>query len=166
MYLSILIAKIFIITEFIMNNYEKKFVLYLLFISIALLFVVSCNDSSTEPKQSIDQKLVGTWVLTKIITSVGSQNIELTPEQAGISSTVTFKSDLTFHSISIDADSVRTEDTGTWGTLNGELTIKFSDGEIMKGKYKFLDNGDVSIDRKVKLKQGEIFATLVYTKQD
>ena len=144
----------------------NKFASLLILIIIALFSIPSCDDSPTEPKLVVDQKLVGTWELNKIITSVGSQNIELTPEQAGISSTVTFKSDLTFHSISIDADSVRTEDTGTWGTLNGELTIKFSDGEIKKSEYKFLDNGDVSIDQKVTLKEGEIFATLVYTKQD
>ncbi len=144
----------------------NKFASLLILIIIALFSITSCDDSPTEPKLVVDQKLVGTWELNKIITSVGSQNIELTPEQAGISSTVTFKSDLTFHSISIDADSVRTEDTGTWGTLNGELTIKFSDGEIKKSEYKFLDNGDVSIDQKVTLKEGEIFATLVYTKQD
>jgi hypothetical protein len=135
------------------------------FIIITFLFISACDDSSTEPKLVVDQKLVGTWELTKIITSIGSQDVELTPEAAGISSTVTFNSDLTFHSTSTDADGITTEDTGTWGTLNGELTIKITNGDTMKGPYKFLDNGDVSIDRTVKLSQGEIFATLVYSKK-
>ncbi len=149
-----------------MNNSKYKSVQFISLLFSLIIIIVSCKDAATEPELVVDQKLVGTWKLTKIITSLGSQDVELTPEQAGISSTVTFNSNLTFHSISIDADSVRTEDTGTWGTLNGELTIKISGGETMKGTYKFLDNGDVSIDRKVKLSQGEIFATLVYTKQD
>jgi len=147
-----------------MNGLTNKIVSFL--ILITFIFINSCDDSPTEPKLVVDQKLVGTWELTKIITSVGSQNVELTPEQAGIASTVTFNSDLTFSSISIDADSIRTDDTGTWGTLNGELTIKITNGETMKGPYKFLDNGDVSIDRTVKLSQGEIFATLVYSKKN
>lgn len=153
-------------SEALMKNSILKYISTLFVLSV-FFFMFSCGDDSpSEPKLVVDQNLVGTWELTKIITSVGSQNVELTPEQAGISSTVTFNSDLTFSSISVDADSVRTEDTGTWGTLNGELTIKFSDGETKKSEYKFLDNGDVSIDQTVKLSQGEIFATLVYTKRN
>ncbi len=136
--------------------------------SLILLFsaiIFSCKESSTEPKLELDAKLIGTWELTKIKTSIAGQDVELTPQAAGISSTVTFKSDGTFESVNTDSDGT-TNDKGTWGTSNGNLTITITGEEPETAPYTFIDDNNVSIDRNIEISGNQVFATLTFTKQN
>jgi len=144
-----------------MKKINYKFIL--LFLLTAL--ILSCKEeSSTEPRLEVDPKLVGTWELTKIITNIGGQDVELTPEFAGLASTVTFNSDLTFESTNTDSDGT-TQDNGTWGTSNGNLTIHIDGDEPETTPYEFIDDTNVSIVNIVNIEgAGEVFATLIFTK--
>lgn len=148
-----------------MKKINCRFFLLILLITL----VISCGDddkSSTEPEINleIDQALVGTWDLTKITANFTGQPIVMTPEQAGISTSVTFKNDGSFESTSTDSDGT-SNDTGTWGVSNGVLTININGEEPDSSPYTI--NGNVvSIVSTVPVAGvGEIPATLEFTKR-
>lgn len=144
-----------------MKKQNFTYILILLFAAI----IISCSDdkSSTEPELIIDQALVGTWDLTKIIAKLGTSNLELTPEQAGYSVTAVFKDDLTFQSTTTESDSV-TVDAGTWGTKDGTLTITI-DGEEPEFSPYVVEGNVATLESTVPYQGFEIDATLEFTKQ-
>ncbi|MCB9248700.1 MAG: lipocalin family protein [Ignavibacteriales bacterium] len=151
-----------------MKNFIYKSGLLFLSILILSLMQISCSDdSSTGPKEEgdlvIDQDLVGTWELTKIIAKFGTTPLELTPEQAGISNTVTFEEDLSFESTSTEGDTT-TVDLGTWGTNNGILTITINGEEPETSPYSIVGNV-ATIQSTVPYQGLEINADLEFTKQ-
>ena len=151
-----------------MNKFTYKIGLLFLLILILSLTQISCgDDSSTGPKEEgnlvIDQELVGTWVLTKIIAKFGTTPLELTPEQAGISNTVTFEEDLSFESTSTEGDTT-TVDLGTWGTNNGILTITINGEEPETSPYSIVGNV-ATIQSTIPYQGLEVNANLEFTKQ-
>ena len=95
----------------------KKLINILFLILIATVFIISCSDddddSTTGPDSNngLDQSLVGTWVLTKII----SPPISL--EAVGIALTAVFNDNGSMELTSEDAEGTVTY-TGTWSTKN------------------------------------------------
>ncbi len=106
------------------------------FIITLIIFATACNkdDNPVSPEND----MVGTWVLTKIILP-DYGNMEITPEQAGVSVTLKIKSDHTFEITFIDSEGTNTE-TGTWSVSNGKITIKSSSGETQTLDYEFSGN--------------------------
>ena len=147
-----------------MKNINYSFFILL----ILSVFLISCSDdkkSSTEPESNfvVDPAIVGVWDLTKITTTATGTLLVLTPEQAGLSFTVTFNSDGSFESTTIDSDGT-VVDTGVWGASNGILTIDLDDEDPENSPYTI--NGNVvTLISIVPLQGLEIPATLEFTKR-
>lgn len=141
---------------------HKIFSLYFIFLIIC---ITNCNNNnSVEPDLSIDLNLIGTWDLTKISTNVAGQNINYTPEEAGVNSTVIFKEDFTFESVSINQDTTINE-TGTWTASAGILTITIV-GKTPQTTPYTLDKNKIYIGKLVNIENsGQVFATAEYTKR-
>ncbi|MEJ5351161.1 MAG: lipocalin family protein [Melioribacteraceae bacterium] len=112
---------------------EKLFTLFLITL---LIFTASCNkeDNPVSPENDI----VGTWVLTKLILP-DYGNMEINPQQAGISVTFKMKSDHTFEATFTDSEGSET-DTGTWSVSNGKITMKSNSGETQTFDYEISGN--------------------------
>jgi len=140
---------------------------FFLLLIISIIFV-SCSDdkkSTTEPEKDlvVDPAIVGTWDLTKITTSSTGTLLVLTPEQAGLSFTVTFNSDGSFESTTIDSDGT-VVDTGVWGAANGILTIDLDDESPDESPYT-IEGNIVTLDSTIPVQGLEIPATLEFTKR-
>lgn len=114
-------------------NLKKIFTIIL---TTTFIFLMSCSKDDN-PVSSEDQ-IVGTWVLTKLILP-NYGNMELTPEQAGISLTFKMKSDKTFEVIIVESGTT-TNDSGTWNAANGKLTMKSKSGEEETFDYTIQGN--------------------------
>ena len=97
------------------------------FAIVALISFNGCKSNKDNPVavEEHDANIVGSWTLTKITIPLLNDST-LTPEQAGVSISITFNSDGSFTSTTVD--SVTTVDNGTWSTKDNHLTLKFSDG--------------------------------------
>ena len=80
-------------------------------------------------------ELIGRWLLTKLV----QDGNEMTPEEAELSSILTFNSDNTFKRISTYQDRSVTE-TGTWSVTENELIMDFGEGMIERGFYSVSGN--------------------------
>jgi len=114
----------------------KRTKLFTLLLITLIVFASACNkdDNPVSPENDI----VGTWVLTKLILP-DYGNMEITPQQVGISATFKMKSDHTFEVTFTDADGSDT-DTGTWSVSNGKITMKSSSGETQTFDYEISGN--------------------------
>jgi len=114
----------------------KRTKLFTLLLITLIVFASACNkdDNPVSPENDI----VGTWVLTKLILP-DYGNMEITPQQAGISATFKMKSDHTFEVTFTDSDGSDT-DTGTWSVSNGKITMKSSSGETQTFDYEISGN--------------------------
>jgi len=111
--------------------------LLFLILTLALIVIAGCKkdeNNPTEPTVEKDSRLVGTWDLTKITIPLFNDST-LTPEEAGVQITITFNSDGSFTSVTIDSTGQET-DNGNWSTKdNKHLTLKFNDGTSQDGDY-------------------------------
>ena len=110
------------------------------FAIVAIISFNGCKSNGDNPVavEEHDANVVGTWTLTKITLPLLGDST-LTPEQAGIQETITFNSDGSFTSTTVD--SVTTVDNGTWSTKDNHLTLKFSDGSPSQdGNYTINGN--------------------------
>ncbi|GBD92041.1 hypothetical protein BMS3Abin04_02774 [bacterium BMS3Abin04] len=106
----------------------KKIGLFLsFFVVLSLIGFNSCKSNEDNPVavEEHDPNIVGSWTLIKITLPLLNDST-LTPEQAGVSISITFNSDGTFKSTTVD--SVTTVDEGKWSTKDNHLTLNFSDG--------------------------------------
>ena len=100
----------------------------LLFFSLILtaLTMTGCKEDVNAPNIS-ENDLIGTWVLTKIIASYPSGKKELTPQEENLSITIILNSDKTFQKNQNSKGQI-TNNSGTWSTANGVLTIVSTSG--------------------------------------
>jgi hypothetical protein len=115
---------------------------YTLILLLAIFFI-SCSDddkdnSPTDPggNGEIDNALVGTWVLQKILAPIAT-----TPDAAGIFLTAIFNDDGTMQLTTIDSEGT-TVDLGTWGTSNGNITITLEGEDPVTSSYTV--DGDIA----------------------
>jgi hypothetical protein len=129
---------------------------------IVMLTLTGCGKNDN-PSSSEGDNLVGTWVLTKIIlTSMG--NMELNPQQVGLSGTITLKSDRTFSATFSDADGPST-DSGTWSVSSGKISLKSSSGETQVWPFGISGN-KLTIETNLDIPNlGNIPVRLEFTKQ-
>ncbi|MEE9429988.1 MAG: lipocalin family protein [Melioribacteraceae bacterium] len=146
-----------------MRRFINPFTTLVVISVVTLLFISSCKEESTEPKieVSIDQELVGTWELTKIL-----KPIVTTPEAQGLALTAIFNQDATMQFTTvIDADTTTTINTGTWSVADTVLTITFQDEEPKSSPY-VISNSIVTISEySIEFNGTPFLATLEFTKQ-
>lgn len=142
-----------------MKNF-KAFLILILFVSLSVA-ITSCKDEDN-PTSSSGDELFGTWVLTKVIvTSVG--NMELSPEQIGISVTIEMKNDHTFKATAVDSSGTDIQ-TGTWTAANGKVTLKGTDGTTQEMPYTYKD-GLLTIETILAMENfGEVPVKMVFKK--
>lgn len=127
------------------------------------LALISCSDddnSSTAPEGTgeIDNALVGTWVLTKILAPIAT-----TPDVAGISLTAVFNADGTMQLTTIDAEGTSVN-AGTWGTSAGTITITLEGSEPGTSTYS-VDGNTATIEGfPVEFQGSMVSASLEFTK--
>jgi hypothetical protein len=142
----------------------KKLIYILFLILFASAFIISCSDddddSTTGPDSNdgLDQSLVGTWVLTKILSPIAAS-----PEDVGIALTVVFNDDGSMELTSEDAESTATY-PGTWSTKNGELTITLEESEPGTSPYSINGNIATISQFPVEFQGNTILASLEFTK--
>ena len=142
----------------------KKLINILYLILLVSVFIISCsdddNDSTTGPDSNdgLDQSLVGTWVLTKILSPIAAN-----PEDVGIALTVVFNDDGTMELI-IEDDEGTTTFPGTWSTKNGDLTITLEESDPGTSPYSI--NGNIATINQfpVEFQGNPILASLEFTK--
>ena len=131
----------------------------LLFIGI----MISCSDdkSSTEPEaaQGIDQALVGTWKLTKILAPIAT-----TPAAVGLDLSANFSADGTLQFTTTDVDGT-VIDNGTWSTSDGNLTITIEGEDAASSPYTVVDNITTITAFPVDFQGTMVLASLEFTKQ-
>ncbi len=133
-------------------------------ILLLTFFFISCSDdddkSPTGPggNGEIDNALVGTWVLTKILAPIAT-----TPDVAGISLTATFNDDGTMQLTTIDEEGVSI-DMGTWGTSNGTITITLEGEEPASSTYTVNGNTATIMDFAVEFQGATVLASLEFEK--
>jgi len=88
--------------------------------------MTGCKEDVNAPNIS-ENDLIGTWVLTKIIASYPSGKKELTPQEENLSITIILNSDKTFQKNQNSKGQI-TNNSGTWSTANGVLTIVSTSG--------------------------------------
>lgn len=142
-----------------MIKHFYKITLLLLFI----LALISCSDddkSSTEPEGTgeIDNALVGTWVLTKILAPIAT-----TPDAVGISLTAVFNADGTMQLTTIDAEGTSIN-LGTWGTSNGNITITLEGIDPGTSPYTVDGNTATINGFPVEFQGSPVSASLEFTK--
>lgn len=135
-------------------------------IILLVLFFVSCSDdkddnnSPTGPGGTgeVDNALVGTWVLTKILAPIAT-----TPDVAGIFITAIFNDDGTIQLTTVDGEGTSV-DEGIWGTSNGTITITLEGEEPVSSSYT-VDGDTATISGFAVEFQGSIvLASLEFTK--
>ena len=134
---------------------------YIILLLALFILVVSCGDdekSTNEPDIEIDQALVGSWELTKIL-----QPIATTPSAVGIALTAVFSSDGTLEFTTTDADGL-TVDTGTWRASDGKLTITLEGVDPETSDYSIVENITTINGFPVEFQGTVILATLEFTK--
>jgi len=146
-----------------MRNFINRFIVIAILNIVALLFIVSCKEESTEPKTklSIDESLVGKWELTKI-----TKPVVTTPEAQGLALTALFNQDATMQFTTvINADTTTTIDTGTWSTADTTLTITLQDEEPKSSPYVIRNNVVTIREYSIEFNGTLFLATLEFTKQ-
>lgn len=143
-----------------MQKINYKYFLILFF----SLIIISCSDDSkntVEPEETleIDQALVGTWELTKILSPIST-----TPEAVGLSLTATFINDGKVEFTTIDSEGTSVS-KGTWGTLNGVLTIKLEDEDAASSSYTVSGNTATINEFPVDFQGSVLMASLEFTKK-
>lgn len=135
--------------------------IFTIFFITVLFFLLSCSkdDNPTSPEDSI----VGTWVLTKIIIP-NFGNMELTPQEAGLSITFKMKSDKTFETIYTESGNTETE-TGTWSISDGKITLTSSTGETQTLDYT-IEGNKLRVPTQIQIENmGELSVIMEFTKQ-
>ena len=103
------------------------------------LFAVNCDKNPTKP---VEERLVGTWELTKLtVTSQGAtMTLDLSElQQSGFSVTLNISNDDTYTWTQTD-EGVTTVETGTWSVSGKSLTTASSDGETTTFQFTLSDN--------------------------
>ncbi len=89
------------------------------FLLLVLLPLLSCDSNGpTSP----EGKLVGTRVLTELISVTPSGNQEFTPDEANFHMTLTLESDNTFTSVVTDDEGTMTENDA-WSVNGNQITF-------------------------------------------
>lgn len=99
----------------------SKKLLLLLTLLLLLFFTLGCEKEDNP--LSLEEQVIGTWVLVKIIYETPDGTIEFTPDAANISITLVINSDHTFSANVTQEDSTETV-IGTWAVENGKVTIE------------------------------------------
>jgi hypothetical protein len=136
---------------------------YIILFVIMTALLISCgddDDNSTSPEQTgeIDDALVGTWVLTNILSPIAT-----TPEAAGIALTALFNDDGSMQLTTIDSEGTSIA-AGTWFTSNGGITITLEGGEPGTSTYTVEGNKATLTNFPVEFQGTTILATLEFTK--
>jgi len=142
-----------------MFRFNYKF-FFLIILTAAIISCSDDDDSSTAPEGNaeIDNALVGTWVLTKILAPIAT-----TPEAAGISLTALFNEDGTLELTTVDSEGTSIN-TGTWSTSSGTITITIEGEEPGSSAYT-VDGNTATIDGfPVSFQGSVIMASLEFTK--
>jgi hypothetical protein len=99
--------------------YRRKF-LFSLFIILTVMTAVGCDEEINNPDVS-ESEVVGSWVLTKIISSpLGA--LELTPQEENSAVTIILNGDKTYQRNQNIQGQV-TDDSGTWSVANGAIIM-------------------------------------------
>jgi hypothetical protein len=137
---------------------------YSLILLLTFVFI-SCSDddddnSPTGPGNigEVDNALVGTWVLTKILSPIAT-----TPDVAGIALTAVFSEDGTVLITTIDEEGTAV-DAGVWGTSNGSITIALEGEEPATSSYSVDGNTATISDFAVEFQGSTVLASLEFTK--
>ncbi|MDX1699137.1 MAG: hypothetical protein R3250_00905 [Melioribacteraceae bacterium] len=135
-------------------------------ILLLTIFFISCSDddndnnSPTGPGDigEVDNALVGTWVLSKILSPIAT-----TPDVAGIFLTAIFNDDGTMQLTTVD-DEGTSVDLGTWGTSNGNITIALEGEDPVTSSYNV--DGDVATisNFEVEFQGSTVLASLEFVK--
>lgn len=120
-----------------MTSLKRNF-LVILIVSIIIL-LNGCKKDDSNPTASGDE-LVGTWVLTKIIVTAPQGKINMTPQEAGLTMTVSLKSDRTYQQTQTTTQEGQTFENGTWSVSNGTLTAKATSGNTQSFPYRIIGN--------------------------
>ena len=141
-----------------------KYSKILLMISLIIIGLNACGKDDGNPTE-VNATFVGNWKLTKLSSVISGTPIEMTPELAGTQMSISALADGSFSMTTTDAAGTRTS-TGTWGTANNKLTLKFSDGTSATYDYSF--SGNVMTIKGYPYSHptfGNITLTLDFTKQ-
>ena len=137
---------------------------YSLILLLTFVFI-SCSDddddnSPTGPGNvgEVDNALVGTWVLTKILAPIAT-----TPDVAGIALTAVFNGDGTVIITTVDEEGT-VVDAGVWGTSNGSITIALEGEDPATSSYSVDGNTATISDFAVEFQGSTVLASLEFTK--
>jgi len=120
-----------------MSNLRRSFLFILA--AIVLIIAYGCKKDDSNPTASGDD-LVGTWVLTKVIVITPQGKVNYTPQQAGITMTVTLRSDKTYQQTQT-TNGQTTNESGTWSVSNGSIIANATTGTTMTLPYRV--NGNI-----------------------
>ncbi len=101
--------------------FHQRKSLFSLFIMSAVLIVAGCDEDDNTPN-IMENDVIGTWVLTKIIVTYPLGAIEIYPQEENSTAIIILNSDKTYQRDQNIQGQVA-NDSGSWSVANGTLII-------------------------------------------